>query len=82
MYDMICRNNGAEIYELIGEITNMLAKMTQAERLAWFRRTQYPHPIHFETEINGTVYSVRAHFDSTARESLKEKTERLIMNSP
>jgi hypothetical protein len=82
MYDMICRNNGAEIYELIDEITNMLAQMTQTERLEWFCRTQYPHPIHFETEIGGTVYSVRAHFDSTARESLKEKTERLIMRSP
>jgi hypothetical protein len=82
MNDMICRNNGAEIYELIDEITNMLAQMTQTERLKWFCRTQYPHPIHFETEIGGTVYSVSTHFDSTARESLKEKTARLIMNSP
>jgi hypothetical protein len=36
MNDMICRNNGAEIYELIDEITNMLAQMTQTERLEWF----------------------------------------------
>jgi hypothetical protein len=81
MNDMICRNNGAEIYELIDEITNMLVKMTQAERLEWFRRTQYPHPIHFETEISGTVYSVNAHFDSEADESLQEKAQRIILKA-
>jgi hypothetical protein len=81
MNDMICRNNGAEIYELIDEITNMLAQMTQTERLAWFCRTQYPHPIHFETEIGGTVYSVRAHFDSEADENLQKKAQRIILKS-
>jgi hypothetical protein len=81
MNDMICGNDGAEIYELIDEITNTLAKMTQAERLAWFRRTQYPHPIHFETEIGGTVYSVNAHFDSEADESLQEKAQRIILKA-
>jgi hypothetical protein len=81
MNDMICGNDGAEIYELIDEITNMLAQMTQTERLEWFCRTQYPHPIHFETEIGGTVYSVRAHFDSEADESLQEKAQRIILKS-
>ena len=72
-------DDGAEIHELIDGITDMLAAMTQAERMNWFRKSQYPYPINFETEIDGTVYSVSTHFDSTAGESLKEKAERLIL---
>lgn len=74
-------DDGAEIHELIDGITDMLAAMTQAERMNWFRKSQYPYPINFETEIDGTVYSVSTHFDSTAGESLKEKTERLILKN-
>ena len=74
-------DDGAEIHELIDGITEMLSSMTKAERINWFRRTQYPYPINFETEIDGTVYSVKTHFDSTASESLEEKAERIIMNS-
>lgn len=72
-------DDGAEIPAAIEEITDMLAAMTKAERMNWFRRTQYPYPINFEAEIDGTVYSVNTHFDSTAGESLKEKAERIIL---
>lgn len=74
-------DNGAEIHKLIDGITDMLAEMTKTERLDWFRRTQYPHPINFETKIDGTVYSVNTRFDSTASESLEEKAERIIMKN-
>ena len=74
-------DDGGEIHELIDGITNMLASMTKAERMNWFRKSQYPYPINFETEIDGTVYSVNTHFDSTAGESLKEKAERLILKN-
>lgn len=66
-------DDGAEIHELIDGITDMLAAMTKAERLNWFRKTQYPYPINFEAKIDGTVYSVNTHFDSMASESLEEK---------
>ena len=75
-------DDGTEIHAAIEEITDMLAAMTKVERLEWFRRTQYPYPINFETEIDGTVYSVKTYFDSTASESLKDKTERIILKNP
>lgn len=74
-------DGGAEIHELIDRITDTLAAMTKAERLNWFRKSQYPYPINFETEIDGTVYSVKTHFDSTASESLEEKAERIILKN-
>ncbi len=74
-------DNGKEIHELIGGITDMLAAMTTAERMNWFCRTQYPYPINFETEIDGTVYSVNTHFNSMASESLEEKAERIILKN-
>ncbi len=72
-------DNGKKIHELIDRITDMLAAMTTAERMNWFCRTQYPYPINFEAEIDGTVYSVNTHFDSMASESLEEKAERIIL---
>lgn len=36
-----------EIHALLDDITNILAQMTPEERIAQFRRMQYPHPIHF-----------------------------------
>lgn len=74
-------DDSAEIHAAIEEITDMLAAMTKAERMNWFRKTQYPYPINFETEIDGTVYSVKTHFDSTASESLEEKAERIILKN-
>jgi len=74
-------DGGTEIHKLIDGITDMLAGMTKEERLKWFRKSQYPYPINFETEIDGTVYSVKTHFDSTASESLEEKAERIILKN-
>jgi len=74
-------DDGAEIHELIDGITDMLAAMTKVERLNWFCKSQYPYPINFQTEIDGTVYSVNTHFDSTASESLEEKAERIILKN-
>lgn len=74
-------DGGTEIHRLIDGITDMLAGMTKAERLNWFHKSQYPYPINFEAEIDGTVYSVNTRFDSTASESLEEKAERIIMKN-
>ncbi len=67
------------IRQMIDGITDCLASMTKEERLAWFRRSQYPYPINFQKEIDGTVYTVNAHFNTTASESIQEKTERILL---
>lgn len=73
-------DDGKEIHELIDGITDMLATMTKAERLNWFRKSQYPYSINFDMKIGNTVYSVSSHFNRTANESLQEKAQRIILN--
>ena len=73
-----CSEND-ELYTVIDDITARLMKMSKEERIDWFRRTQHPHPINFDTEINGTVYSVSAHINNASNESLLEKAERIIL---
>lgn len=73
-------DDGKEIHELIDGITDMLAAMTKAERLNWFRKSQYPYSINFDMKIGNTVYSVSSHFNRTANESLQEKAQRIILN--
>ena len=66
------------IRQMIDGITDCLASMTKEERLAWFRRSQYPYPINFQKEIDGTVYTVNTHFNAESKESIKEKAERIL----
>lgn len=74
-----------EIYEdiairqMIDDITDNLSAMTREERLAWFLRSQYPHPVNFQKEIDGTVYTVNTHFNTAASESIREKAERILL---
>ena len=68
-----------QIYEILDDITDYLLTLTREQRPEWFRKTQYPHPIHFEMEMGDTVYTVSAHFSDAARESLKEKAERIVL---
>ena len=67
------------IRQMIDEITDNLSAMTREERLAWFRRSQYPHPVNFQKEIDGTVYTVHTHFNAAASESIREKAERILL---
>lgn len=46
---------------MIDSITDCFTSMTKEERLAWFGKSQYPHPINFQKEIDGKVYIVNAH---------------------
>lgn len=68
-------------YDLLNEIRektfSKLSAMTREQRLAWF--AHYPHPINFEKEINGTVYTVNTHFKDSANETIIEKAERIIV---
>ena len=66
------------IRQMIDEITDCLASMTKEERLAWFCRSQYPYPINFQKEIDGTVYTVNTYFNAESKESIKEKAERIL----
>ena len=55
-----------------------LATLSREQRLAWFREHQYPHPISFEREIGGTVYTVNVHFSDAAVETVEEKAKRIL----
>ena len=66
-----------EIWAKVEQETAYLATLSQEQRLAWFREHQYPHPISFEREIGGTVYTVNAHFSEDA-ETADEKVNRIL----
>lgn len=62
----------------VNETADFLAGLSHAERLNWLKEHQYCHPISFEREIGGTVYTVNAHFSDMATETLDEKTNRIL----
>ena len=66
-----------EIWAKMEQETAYLATLSQEQRLAWFREHQYPHPISFEREISGTVYTVNAHFSKGA-ETADGKVNRIL----
>ena len=66
-----------EIWAKMEQETAYLATLSQEQRLAWFREHQYPHPISFEREIGGTVYTVNAHFSEDA-ETADGKVNRIL----
>lgn len=70
-------------YDLLNKIRTetyaKLSAMTREERLEWF--AHYPHPIHFQKEINGTLYKVNTHFNNSANETIIEKAERIILKN-
>ena len=67
-----------EVWVKVEKETAYLATLSREQRLAWFREHQYPHPISFEREIDGTVYTVNAHFSGDATESSEGKVNRIL----
>ena len=71
----------AEIYDeamkKVDETAVFLAGLSHADRLNWLKKHQYPHPISFEREIDGTVYTVNAHFSEDA-ETAERKVNRIL----
>ncbi|MDE7172416.1 MAG: transposon-encoded TnpW family protein [Oscillospiraceae bacterium] len=67
-----------EVMEKIDETAAFLAGLSHADRLDWLKKHQYSHPISFEREINGTVYTVNAHFSGDATESAEGKVNRIL----
>ena len=66
-----------EIWVKVEQETVYLATLSKEQRLAWFREHQYPHPISFEREIAGTVYTVNAHFSENT-ETADRKVNRIL----
>ena len=67
-----------EVMERIDETAVYLVSLSHEERLDWLKEHQYSHPISFEREINGTVYTVDAHFSGDTDETTEEKVNRIL----
>ena len=66
-----------EVWDKVQREIAHLTTLSREQRLAWFREHQYPHPISFEREIGGTVYTVKAHFSEDA-ETADGKVNRIL----
>ena len=66
-----------EVWVKVERETAYLATLSREQRLVWFREHQYPHPISFEREIGGAVYTVNAHFSEDA-EPVEGKVKRIL----
>ena len=69
-----------EVWDKVQREIAHLTTLSREQRLAWFREHQYPHPISFEREIGGTVYTVNAHFSKEA-ETADGKVNRILNQS-
>ena len=72
----------AEIYDesmkKADETAVFLAGLSHADRLDWLKKHKYPHPINFEREIDGTIYTVNAYFNKDAAETAEGKVSRIL----
>ena len=67
-----------EVMEKIDETAAFLVGLSHEERLDWLKEHQYSRPISFEREIDGTVYTVNAHFSKSATETTEGKVNRIL----
>lgn len=67
-----------EVLEKIEETAAFLAGLSHEERLDWLKKHQYSRPISFEREIDGTIYTVNAHFSKSATETTEGKVNRIL----
>lgn len=67
-----------EVMEKVDETAAFLAGLSHEERLGWLKEHQYIHPISFEREIGGTVYTVKAHFSGDTAEPVEDKVIRIL----
>ena len=66
------------VMEKVDETAAFLAGLSHEERLDWLKEHQYIHPISFEREIGGTVYTVTAHFSGDTAEPMEKKVIRIL----
>ena len=67
-----------EVMEKVDETAAFLAGLSHEERVNWLKEHQYSHPISFEREIGGTVYTVKAHFSGDTAEPVEDKVTRIL----
>ena len=67
-----------EVMERVDETTIYLAGLSRTDRLDWLKEHQYSYPISFEREIDGTVYTVSAHFSGKTSETVEGKAARIL----
>lgn len=67
-----------EVMAKVDETAAFLAGLSYEERLDWLKEHQYHHPISFEREIGGTIYTINAHFSNKAAETVEEKVNRIL----
>ena len=67
-----------EVMEKVDETVIFLASLSHKERLDWLKEHQYSYPISFEQEINGTVYTVNAHFSGKTAETVEDRVDRIL----
>ena len=67
-----------EVMKQIDKTAAYLVSLSHEERLAWLKEHQYSHPISFEREIGGTIYTVNAHFSESATETTEGKVNRIL----
>ena len=71
-----------ELYEQeqqkIDDLMRYLAGLSKEQRFQWYREHQYCYPVGFDKEIDGTVYTITAHFNENASEDVEKKTERIL----
>ena len=67
-----------EVMEKAEKTAVFLAGLPHEERLDWLKEHQYSHPISFEREIGGTIYTVNAHFSGDTAETVEGKTFRIL----
>ena len=68
----------AQAMEQVDKVSTFLASLSHEARLDWLKEHQYSHPISFEKEISGTLYTVNAHFNSERSETVEGKVERIL----
>ena len=67
-----------EVMKRVDETAAFLTGLSHMERLIWLKEHQYSHPISFEREIGGTIYTVNAHFSESAAETVEGKVNRIL----
>lgn len=66
-----------EVMEKIDETSAFLAGLPPTDRLDWLKEHQYSYSISFEREIDGTIYTVNAHFSENT-ETVERKVNRIL----
>ena len=66
-----------EVMEQIEKTAAFLVGLSHEERLDWLKKHQYSRSISFEREIDGTIYTVNAHFSENT-ETVEGKINRIL----